>query len=392
MPVNYEQLARQISSIGDSLAQQRSRIAAETTAYMDQYRANDSRADLLETLQNKISRLKNVRCALPRDVRILTTIPLPENQPAEVEILAADGSQITPNRHHELSYGLVNSAVFMMRPGSGQPPLIVTETQLLEKIAREDLDQSVEEAVAMQRDLAERALLARQASALKTGNPIIALTDGPLEPFYQRKPSSENVRQTSEIHSYFLKMAAYGVLPAGYIDRPRSDLVIRMLNLLNDQLTRENMLKPRELPICDAILFEKFLPADHRSAVFRLVSPSVYSMPEEIRLSFFYLNIGTPTRPGIVRVEIPEWVAAHKPSIDLLHAQLIAQCRILPADPYPYALHRAHEAAVVTAEERDRVTALLIDDLLNRGSAVSPRSNKQTAKDRANHRYNHFNS
>ncbi len=392
MPVNYEQLTRQISTIGASLAQQRSRIAAEANAYFNILRENDGQTGLLQTLEREISQLKNVRCAFPRDENLLETYSVADEPFAPVEILASDGSQITPNRHHELSYGLVNSAVFRMSASSGSAPAIVTETLLLEKVAREDLDQSVEEAIAMQRDLAERTLLAREAAALNSQLPVIALTDGPLEPFYQRKNSLSFTRQLQGIHDHFSHMAALGIIPAGYIDRPHSDLLLRMLDILRDDINAESIGKPRDLPIFDATLFEKLLPPGHRSVVFRLISPSVLDMPEPVRLSFFYLNVGTSSQPGIVRIEIPEYVAANRKSLDLLHTNLLAQCRMLPSDPYPYALHRAHEAAVVTSEERERITLLLINDRLAHGGSNPSRSSKQTAKDRANTRYNHLNS
>ncbi len=392
MPVNYEQLTRQISTIGASLAQQRSRVSAEISAYFDFLRENDGQPGLLQTLQSKISQLKNIRCALPRDEKLLETFSVADEPLTPVEILAADGSQITPNRHHELSYGLLNSAVFRMSTGSGIAPTIVTETLLLEKVTREDLDQSVEDAIAMQRDLAERTLLAREAAALNSELPIIALTDGPLEPFYQRRNSPSFTRQLQGIHDHFSHMAELGIIPAGYIDRPHSDLLLRMLDILRGDLSAESIGKPRDLPVFDAALFEKLLPSGHRSVVFCLISPSVLDMPEAIRLSFFYLNVGTASQPGIVRVEIPEYVAASRSSLNLLQANLLAQCRILPSDPYPYALHRAHEAAVVTSEERDRITQLLINDHLTHGGSNLSKSNKQTAKDRANTRYNHLNS
>ena len=392
MPVNFEQLTQQISTIGASLAQQRSRVSAEVGAYFATLQEHNDQAGLLQTLERKIGQLKNIRCALPRNDNLLDTYSIAEVPLAPVEILASDGSQITPNRHHELSYGLLNSAVFVMRTGSGVAPTIITETQLLEKVAREDLDQSVEDAIAMQRDMAERALLAREAAALDSQIPIIALTDGPLEPFYQRKTSPAYTRQLKEIHDHFTRMSELGIIPAGYIDRPHSDLLLRTLDILRGDIPPEMLAKPRDLPIFDATLFEKLLPPGHRSVVFRLISPSVMEMPEPVRLSFFYLNVGTASLPGIVRIEIPEYVAASQSSLDTLQANLLAQCRMLPSDPYPYALHRAHEAAVVTVEERERITMLLMNDRLSRGGSVSAKSNKQTAKDRANTRYNHFNS
>ena len=71
-------------------------------------------------------------CALPRSERIDTHLPAPQLPEQIISLLAADGSQINPNRHDEISFGLVNSAVFWMRPGSGEIPKIMTETRMMD--------------------------------------------------------------------------------------------------------------------------------------------------------------------------------------------------------------------------------------------------------------------
>jgi len=51
------------------------------------------------------------------------------------------------------------------------------------------------------------------------------------------------------------------------------------------------------------------------------------------------------------------------------------------ARAYPYALHRAHEIAVVRMEERSQVEAMINAELLAQGLPVLPVSNKQSGKD-----------
>ena len=45
--------------------------------------------------------------------------------------------------------------------------------------------------------------------------------------------------------------------------------------------------------------------------------------------------------------------------LGMLHAVLVDQCRIMGAKPYPYLLHRAHETAVVSNEEKLQVEQML---------------------------------
>jgi hypothetical protein len=97
-------------------------------------------------------------------------------------------------------------------------------------------------------------------------------------------------------------------------------------------------------------------------------------------LHFFYLNVGRDEHPYLVRVEIPIWVARDRQMLDNLHAVLVQQCRILGSRPYPYLLHRAHEAAVVTLEEKDQVTQMIALELRRRGVEVGEISHKQSAK------------
>jgi hypothetical protein len=48
--------------------------------------------------------------------------------------------------------------------------------------------------------------------------------------------------------------------------------------------------------------------------------------------------------------------------------------------PYPYLLHRAHETAVVTQEEKAQVTQMIALELRRRGVEVGEQSYKQSAK------------
>jgi hypothetical protein len=79
-------------------------------------------------------------------------------------------------------------------------------------------------------------------------------------------------------------------------------------------------------------------------------------------------------------VEIPAWVAENGQMLDTLQATLVQQCRVMGSRPYPYLLHRAHETAVVTLEERDQVTQMIVMELRRRGVPVAEESYKQSAK------------
>jgi len=123
------------------------------------------------------------------------------------------------------------------------------------------------------------------------------------------------------------------------------------------------------------------LKPGHRSAVFSICSKTERNYPGGLALHFFYLNVGDGRNPHIARVEIPRWVADDPPMLGLLHAVLVEQCRLMGARPYPYLLHRAHETAVVSNEEKFQVEQMLIQELRRQGVDIEDGSNKQSAKD-----------
>ena len=118
-----------------------------------------------------------------------------------------------------------------------------------------------------------------------------------------------------------------------------------------------------------------------RSAVFGLQSNAKTHYKGLLALHFFYLNTSMDEHANIVRVEIPDWVASDEKKLDLLHASLIEQCRIMGFKPYPYILHRAHEVALVSYEEKRYVEQLLAHEFLNAGMEVEGDSFKKSAKD-----------
>jgi NurA-like 5'-3' nuclease len=73
--------------------------------------------------------------------------------------------------------------------------------------------------------------------------------------------------------------------------------------------------------------------------------------------------VGRSNNPYLSRVEIPRWVAENEHLLNLLHASLLTQARVLGARPYPYILHRAHEVAVISYDERQQLENMIIAEL-----------------------------
>jgi hypothetical protein len=171
---------------------------------------------------------------------------------------------------------------------------------------------------------------------------------------------------------------------AGYVDRPRSDLVVRLLELfiIPEHEFEQKAGKERKLEgVNDALLYQRLLKPAERSAVFAIQSPSAGQFSGDLALHFFYLNVGRENDPSLARVEIPAWVAQRPLLINRLHAVLIAQCQASGARPFPYALHRAHEVAVIKLDEKNQLTVMIQAELARNGVEIGEASHKQGVKD-----------
>jgi hypothetical protein len=137
------------------------------------------------------------------------------------------------------------------------------------------------------------------------------------------------------------------------------------------------------LGVTDADLFRYFLGAGERSGIFGIQSRNASKYPDPLKLHFFYLNVGegTGAKAYPVRVEIPTWVVEDTSMVEDIHAVLVEQCQVLGTRTYPYLLHRSHEVAVVTLDEKKQVERMIALELHRRGLDPGDISHKQAIKD-----------
>jgi hypothetical protein len=220
-------------------------------------------------------------------------------------------------------------------------------------------------------------------AALQEDQTVLTLTDGPLELFREGRETAEYQNLLADYLNILAEMAQNAVLTVGYVDKPRSDLLICTLELTilpEDRLSEAGRI--RQLPgITDADLFSRVLQPQQRSAIFRLNSSSGKRFQGPLAIHFFYLNIGREGKPQIARVEIPAWVLRNPENIDLIHHHLLDQCQIMGVKAYPYILHRAHEIALVSYQERQHLLGMLQQTLLSQGLEPGDKSSKQYHKD-----------
>jgi NurA domain len=386
MPINYQQVYARIREIAAG-ADDNKRTLEEKRKLARNLLA--AYASELEYLQQKVEAAKavdsNIRCAVPLDEPLTATFP-PPPPVADVTVIAADGSQINPDRHASIQFSIINVGIIIMKLHSGQAPEICVETEMLYGDELISNGNPISDGmVAMRRDITERMKLDEVSKGINGQG--VNLTDGTIELWGAKGDDPQAYADFVEKYLRVLtRMHARGVVTAGYVEKPSADLVVRLLEIATadqEQIQRLRDYQPLR-GVSDRWLYGErenpLLPPGHRSAVFALQSGSIKKYKGPLSLHFFYLNVGTLGHPWPVRVEVPQWVAEDRKKLELLHAVLIEQCNMMGARPYPYLLHRAHETAVVRREEKDQIEQLLALELHRVRAEVGDRSYKDSAK------------
>lgn len=387
MPINYQEIYTQIKAIGQGAKERRKKKEEAQASARKLLAAYDSELDLLRSKVDVAKQAdSNIRCALPINENLASSYPPPDSV-IQATLIAADGSQINPDRHAAIQFCVVNVGAIQMKLNSGETPEIFTDTELLygDDLLPNGFPLS-DGMVALKRDLAERTKLEKLSKGVQGS--VVTFTDGPIELWGAK---GEDPHSYDEIVNKYLgvlsRLQGRGVVTAGYVDKPSADLVVRLLEIAsadNEQIQKLKEFHPLR-SVSDRWLYGEnknpLLPPGHRSAVFGIQSGSEKKYTGILSLHFFYLNVGTEGHPWPVRVEIPKWVADDKTKLDLLHGVLVEQCRMMGSKPYPYLLHRAHETAVVKMEEKQQIEQMLAIELRNQDEEVDDGSNKQSAKD-----------
>ena len=385
MPVNYAQLEH---SRGQFAAQYAAWQAEQVVRYgILKELLHDAAADpeqLRLAIEEAEQQLTNLYLAKPTNEPILTRKPLPCT-PLSYTLIAADGSQIVPSRHRALQFGVVNVGLIKAHIGSGEPPQTWVETELLtpQQIQTSEGNLISEDEIALLRDLAERKLI-RQAVAPDDQKPVITLTDGPLDVFYRSTIQGDRGQEVQrEVFEIDQDLQRRGVVTAGYIDKPGSAMLSRMLAVF--QCKRQGLpldKKTDELNLSDRFVLREILnQPGERSAIFEAITRSARKPASSLPVAFFYLNVSCDeNEPCLVRVEFPLWVSEVPGLVDTLHAVIYKEAQVLDSHPYPYLLHRSHELAVVKRIEADEIELMIQSQLDPQLRSHQQRSNKDYLK------------
>lgn len=384
MPINYQQAVEQIRQMGLQARQRQARLNElrdQARELLREYAALGE--DLNARAERAAHHNPRLRCALAGGEQLdlgYDAVP-----PGMVyALLAADGSQINPDRHSAVELAAINVGAICFRPGASPQEVVVTSLRFGEDVYIERRPMSDGD-VAIWRDLEERKMLFELArDECQAGHAVVTLTDGPLQLFGLEQESKFFKERLEEYLDVLREMERLHAAAAGFVDQPRSDSLVALLELVlldrQGQLSQAGRDRPL-WPVRDADLFFDLLDPGQRSAVLELLMPDPRGFTEELALYIFYLNVGRVGRPHLARVEIPRWVVNDKVQLNLLHNALLSQSAQMGSRPYPYILHRAHEVAVVHPDEVEQIEAMVQAELRRQGVEPGEQSNKQSAKD-----------
>ena len=209
MPVDYQQVHARIKEIGAGARERRKTLDERRKKARDLL---VTYANQLEVLRSKVDSAKavdaNIRCALPVNESLASHYPLSASV-KDATLIAADGSQINPDRHAAVLYSLINVGVIILKSGSGDAPEIRTYSDLK---YGDDLYTNhgiiTEDMVALGRDLSERKKLLELG--LQYPKPVITFTDGPIELWGAEGSATEDYRRNRERASFDSFTASIG--------------------------------------------------------------------------------------------------------------------------------------------------------------------------------------
>jgi len=324
-----------------------------------------------------------LRCASPGDEPLDAALPAPP-MPAQATLIAADGSQIYPDRHGPAFYYAINIGSIIFRHGSGQAPAASADPHLFyaEDKVYPGGDPVSSDLVNVERSVAEmRTLTDLVLAESGSGCPCLGLADGSLLLWIERAALPPD-RQTDLLAAYLACLGRLRARPsvvAGFISRPHSAEVVALLYLRHlEEEQRGRVAGLSETPfrgLTDRALFRLLLQPGERSALFaRGTAANERYRAEGHRIWFFYLNTGTE----IARIELPEWLVSRPDALSLVHSAVVDQCHF--NNGYPYILTRADEQAVIQSQERETLESMLAQAMLRHGLDLPELSRKAQQK------------
>jgi hypothetical protein len=377
--LELSKVTSQVAQLGEQAAQRRQRFQAvvpDLVRTLTEYAAD---ADLRRLVEEAVR--NGWTGGVPADESLDAAID-PIGLPERVTIVAADGSQIYPDRHGIALYYVINIGSLILRLGSSEAPIAEAAPEVYydeQQLYDDDENLITAQLINARRTVMEMTTLTRLACEEIRQAPTVALSDGNIALRVKQEgiPERERQRLQDQYLAQLHRLRGSQVIVGSFISRPSATSVVRLLHLAQtcpfDRVAEyvKNRVRPYD-GITDTPIFLALLKPTQRSAIFKQVTQWAKPYEEaEHAIHFFYVNVSTPDRRVVVRVEMPEWVAADTEKVNLLHAVVVDQCRVTSI-PYPYVLTRADEMAVITTVEKTNLEQMIAMEMVKRDVEATP--------------------
>ncbi len=369
MTLEFEKLTTAVSDMARHASQRKQEQQEQLEAAMTKLRLHATAWEHIDACLDRAVQEadeKFYRAARPLFHHYPLDQPIPAPPcPEKAVLIAADGSQIVPDRHAAYTYYLINVGGIVYHHGYGISPTTFTEPVLnyprSDETAEDDPFEVSASLVSIRRDRAEIEMLAKKAWEYRSVTcPLLAIVDQRLLYWPTGGSGGEGQRVVEGWQAAMTKVRDSGGWLAGYIDRSGKRSVLTMLYTLQINepgfdLKTIHKIEPYA-DLTDTALFGRVLQQPgERTAVFFDISQHNRAFKERDALNeicFFYLRTGYET-DQIARVDIPLWVAIDETAVSAVHALIYDQCQIIGR--YPYIITRADEIAVVTHREQEEL-------------------------------------
>ena len=274
MPIDFQQIYARIREIAAGADERKRTLEERRILARNLLGVYASELDYLEQkVQAATAVDSNIRCAAPLDEPLTATFPPPAVVP-DATVIAADGSQVNPDRHGSIQFCIINVGVITMKLHSGRAPEVCVQTEMMYGDELISNGNPISDGmVAMRRDISERLKLDELSKGIK--GQVVNLTDGTIELWGAKGDDPQAYADFVEKYIKVLtRLYQRGVVTAGYVEKPTADLVVRLLEIATadqEQIQRLRDYQPLR-GVSDRWLYGErenpLLPPGHRSAVF----------------------------------------------------------------------------------------------------------------------------
>ena len=125
MAVSFQQVMHKIRTITSGAKEEQERLSSRRLRARELWEKHANNHDSLKRKVEKASLTDPIfRCALPTGEPLNFSTLLPPLS-SQLTLIAADGSQINPDRHSAIFYSLINIGLIAMKPGKYTIPLLL---------------------------------------------------------------------------------------------------------------------------------------------------------------------------------------------------------------------------------------------------------------------------